>query len=128
MKQKKATNPRNNQANSHATKLQAIDNWLKKEPGNTEEREAQALTALIVETGMKVTETVRLRDEDLVSWKKLRVRAKDGTERTVTYGERTIRHFLTWYYDTGLRPCLLGEDYIHDIIWKYAAPYTTGAK
>ena len=87
MKQKKAANPRNNQGNSQATKLQAIDNWLQKEPGNTEEREAQALTALIVETGMKVTETVGLRDEDLVSWKKLRVRLKTGANELQPTGK-----------------------------------------
>lgn len=106
--------------------LSEIDCWLNQQPKNGEERAAQAIAALIVETGLRLSEVTNLRRADFTGEHRIRVRGKGGKERIVIYGERTKRHFLTWVQRTHQMPCDLGERFIRRIIWQYGGRYVEG--
>lgn len=67
---------------------QTIDAWLQRPARTAEERAVNILTAIITETGLRVSEALALRKSDMHDGRII-VRGKGSRERVVFYGRRT---------------------------------------
>lgn len=118
--------PKRTQKLPHTCSLQQIDTWLAQAPKNAEEREAQAIAAILVETGLRLSELTSLTRQAFIGRQQIKLTGKGGKERIVMYGKRTIRHFLTWAKTTGEMPTASKERYYRRILWQYGGKYAAG--
>lgn len=68
---------------------EAVERWLEKPARTHEERYIHMLTAVIIETGLRLSEALAIKRSDFQK-QGIIVRGKGGRERIVFYGHRTI--------------------------------------
>ena len=81
--------PKVAQALPHPADLGAIDNWLSKPAKTAKEGEMKMLTAILVETGIRLSEALALTVSDFKDGG-LSIMGKGRRERIVFYGQRTM--------------------------------------
>ena len=69
--------------------IEQIDKWLSKPAMTDEERKVNMLTAIITDTGLRLSEALNLRKSDF-QHAGIVIRGKGKRERIVFYGQRTI--------------------------------------
>lgn len=78
-----------------AADIEALESYLDKEPTSRTSLIIHIMTALIMETGMRLGEVMQLEGRDIdLGNQEIRVKGKGNKQRIVYYGERT-KHYAT---------------------------------
>lgn len=106
--------------------IASVDAWLKNPTRSEAEREAKALAALIVETGMRLTEALNLRGEDIQGDGSVRITGKGGKQRFVFFGQRTKLYTLPTVKNEGLIFTSGTDRYYRQILFTWAHKFVKG--